>query len=119
MFEKMFRGVMKSENDIYKKGEWVFGDLVWLEDGKKKIPCIYGKGEVFKDTIGMCSLLTDVNNRLIYTGDVLEWTDSDGARHTETVSFKGGCFVIKGDCEIPELLEDVLPLGMRVIGTLN
>ena len=52
MREILFRGIMKYENSRYKRGQWVIGDLVRLQDGNDGKPHIYGYGEVFPDTVG-------------------------------------------------------------------
>lgn len=119
MENRIFRGKMKTENANYKKGEWVYGDLVYLEDGKRKIPCIYGKGEVIPKTIGQESGLTDLDETKIFDGDILEWVDTDGNKHTVEVSFKNGCYVINADSDVMETLYESLELGLRVIGTIH
>ena len=50
--EILFRGKLKTDNAINKKGDWVYGNYVTLMDGKHEIPCIYGKGEVISKTVG-------------------------------------------------------------------
>lgn len=119
MENRIFRGKLKADNANYKKGDWVYGDLVWLEDGNRKIPCIYGKGEVFSSTIGQESGLNDLGGTKIFDGDILEWIDDDGNKHTDIVSFKNGCYVIKADSDVMETLYESLELGMRVIGTIH
>ena len=116
---RIFRGKIKTENGQYKRGDWVFGDLVWLEDGNRKIPCIYGKGEVFSNTIGQESGLNDLAGEKIFDGDILEWVDTDGGKHTVEVVFKNGCYVINADSDIMETLYESLELGLRVIGTIH
>ena len=71
MREILFRGKMKTDNRQYKKGDWVFGDLCRLKDGDKELPHIYGCGEVFADTVGQYTGLTDMNERKIYEGDIV------------------------------------------------
>lgn len=59
MREVLFRAKIKADNDAHKKGEWVYGHYCELIDGKKAIPCIYGSGEVCKNTIGQYTGLKD------------------------------------------------------------
>lgn len=48
----LYRAQLKKDNAPRKKGEWVYGDLVHIQDGKNTVPAIYGCGEVIESTIG-------------------------------------------------------------------
>lgn len=67
----LFRGKLKADNGIYKKGQWVYGDLVRLTDSKKDVPSIYGCGEVYAESIGQ-STGAKIGEAEVYDGDILE-----------------------------------------------
>lgn len=52
MRDILFRGIAKTDGQRWKRGQWVFGDLVRLQDGNDGKPHIYGYGEVFPETVG-------------------------------------------------------------------
>ena len=118
MREILFAGKMKAENGQYKKGEWVYGDLVRLVDGKKTITCIYGKGEVDAKTVGQYSGFTDKNGNKIFDGRILKWTNEDGKDVYTAVGFKNGCFVINPEREETEVLYDYLCRDMEIAGNI-
>ena len=66
-----YRGKLKSDNGTYKKGQWVFGDLVMISDGRKRIPHIYGCGEVYAESVGQ-STGVKIEDKEIFDGDILE-----------------------------------------------
>lgn len=72
MSEVLFRGKIKSDNGIYKKGDWVYGHYVCLKDGKKELHSIYGKGEIDIKTLGQFTGLSDKKGNKIFKGDIVE-----------------------------------------------
>lgn len=72
------RGKLKSDNGQYKKGDWVYGYYVELIDGKKPIPCIYGKGEVYKGTVGEELGLKDKDGEKLFTDDIVRMKHNSG-----------------------------------------
>lgn len=66
MREIKFRGKLKTT------GEWVYGDLVRLQDGENTITAIYYKGEVEPKSVGQFTELYDSNGKPIYEGDIVE-----------------------------------------------
>lgn len=72
MREILFRGKMKYENGALKKGDWVEGHFVELIDGTTAIPHIYGYGEVFRETVGQYTGVTDINGVDVFEGDIIK-----------------------------------------------
>ena len=72
MSKNHFRGKLKTDNGNLKKGDWVYGDLVNLIDGKESHHHIYGKGEVNADTVCQSTGETDKNRVEIFEGDIVK-----------------------------------------------
>lgn len=90
MREIVFRGKMKTNNGVYKKGDWVWGCFVNLVDGKKEYPHIYGRGEVVPETVGQYIGIKDKRGKRIFEGDILAWNsgemDEDGNPFEDEIS---------------------------------
>lgn len=121
MLEKLFRG-KRIDND-----EWVYGDLIQLNDGRKFIinnkhgACIDDKGnfinteapfvcEVFYDSVGQYTGYTDNNKNKIFENDVV----------SVSIYYDVGCyphskketFVVK----MPRIYRTKIDGGFEIIG---
>lgn len=67
------RGKLKADNFPHKKGEWVFGYFVILEDGDREIPHIYGFGEIIPKTAGRYTGENDQSNEQIFENDICKF----------------------------------------------
>ena len=101
MSKNLFRGKLKNDNGGYKKGDWVYGDLVNLIDGKESHTHIYGKGEVKADTVCQSTGETDKNQVEIFEGAIVkvDFEKEYGGIKTKpsyigVVRFKKGAFEI-------------------------
>lgn len=92
----LFRGMLKDDNSNFKRGQWVFGDLVRLQDGNRGKPHIYGFGEVLPESVGQFTGFFDDFNKQIFVGDIVQF-DSIGyvpSSKVGVVSFKNCSFGI-------------------------
>ena len=71
MFDRLFRGKIKTDNAIHKKGEWVQGNFVMLKDGDRLIPHIYGHGEIVEETAGQFTGEHDKKGQKIFEHDIV------------------------------------------------
>ena len=60
--------LFRAKNKLTKKR--MYGDLVWLKDGKKLVPHIYSKGEADPETISIFTGKTDRKGTPIYSKDI-------------------------------------------------
>lgn len=83
-------------------GEWLYGDLVHLDDGKNTFTCIYGhgfgyrQGEVKSNTIGQFVGAKDVVGRRIFEGDIVRFDyENDEGKYSHEdflIDFANGAF---------------------------
>ena len=107
-YEILFQAKMKTDNGHNLKGIWVEGHYVELIDGKRKIPCIYGYGEVIPGTVRQFTNCYDKEGTKIFRGDILEsHYDKDYPKDFcyEVVMWKDNGWHMKQEDYDPEYLD--------------
>lgn len=99
MREILFRGIAKTDGQRWKRGQWVFGDLVRLQDGNDGKPHIYGYGEVFPETVGQYTGICDKNGRKIFEGDIIVIRDGGIVRNYVVEYEEGTTAYYANDCD--------------------
>ena len=99
MREILFRGIAKTDGQRWKRGQWVSGDLVRLQDGNDGKPHIYGYGEVFPETVGQYTGICDKNGRKIFEGDIIVIRDGGIVRNYVVEYEEGTTAYYANDCD--------------------
>ena len=102
------------------KDAWVIGDLVYINDGKRLIPHIYGKGEVLQKSI--CAYTgKKANGKKIFSNDILRFCDDEGEL-TDYIVFwddsKSGFAVKEFERGLKDDLDDFFCTRSMVIGSV-
>ena len=85
--EYLYRAKMKYDNLPRKKGDWVYGDLVRMQDGKTYAPTIYGCGEVEEKTI--CAYTNiDIGGKKCFDKDIISIVQCEFGEKPHTVYFQ-------------------------------
>lgn len=88
-YEIIMRNILFRAKTIESNSKWVYG-LITKMCGKLNIVSLTGENTAYpiiKDTICQYTGVNDKNNIKIFNGDILEFTDNDGAKVLELVSW--------------------------------